>query len=661
MDTRIVKMGVGISFSGVLRAGCYGLLLLNLPCRSQVAEEDYPGLPWPWQYMGTFFDRNSDGGKTQSNFFLDRREIYTDCPGYEILNAGHHGGTHMAVQYRTGDGQWHWRPALYADLMAMPEYPPIADSLSGCYFLGDPENPGSYFVEYQRSDADGAHAVFYLSPRPVQGPDQQPFDGNPLLTMRRTRSGPGDPICKAGMWGLPAPFVRGDRKCLLLLPNGHRMVELPDCIWSTYPVVMDREPGEQWTDAAANDYQLIWTDSAGHWIPLRWNAVDILGGAPSPGDVPGLQASAAVFQYESGLYMLVIGGATKYSADWVNPTSRGFIFLYRFLGHPGFGPDPDYRVERIKTIVDPKDNSPNSAANVGGYLAGAIRPLLINLGSGSSAPPSFVIGLTRLATDNMNRWKFDFGSGPQFVSGGFAVLEGFRNPDGCPDFNLIPPRPDTARDYPHSYGMAVIPGEEGDDVVFKTGHESGFYVVRVPNRMGQFDLSTARILLDTDSIAPSQDWEMNFFSSCFIGLFPAEGSSAGYDMVIPLTVQRKGLTQDHEELRYTYISRPVESANPSEVGHLSDGSKVFQLEVMPNFPNPFNGRTVFSLRLRKDDEVEWAVFNASGREIHRSKREMLQAGMHHFTVHAEGWGSGVYFLSVRGSGGKATGKLLVIK
>ncbi len=38
---------------------------------------------------------------------------------------------------RDDQGAWHWRPALYPDRDSMPEYPPVSDAFSGCYFVTD--------------------------------------------------------------------------------------------------------------------------------------------------------------------------------------------------------------------------------------------------------------------------------------------------------------------------------------------------------------------------------------------------------------------------------------------------------------------------------------------------------------------------------------------
>jgi hypothetical protein len=515
---------------------------------------DYPSLPEPWSYLGCAFDVRYDDGKTQTNFFLDRIEIYPDSPGLEMVNTGHHGGTHVAVQYRDPNGRWQWRPAVYPDRATMPEYPPIADAFSGCNFLRDPDKLGAYWVTYQRSDPNGCHALWYMSPRPASTYRDQPFDGHALLTYRHDPCCPGDPISIAGIWNLPASFTLAGRSCLLTIPTGRRADELPTTTCSNYPVVLEREPNQTWADVPPNRYQHLWIQSDGQWQILRWNPLEILSCLPSPGTSPALQAQATVFTVGSRTYLLVIGGASQWGDDYCNPTSRGFIFLYRFLQGSGPGPGMDYRVELVQSIVDPHNALPGSAAMVGGYIPGALRPLPIRLTKSLQDVPSFVCGLMRRQPSDSNRWVHDFGDGPRPVAGGFVVLRGALEGG---DVRLIlepvrPSDPNMGRDYLSAYGLAVLPGPDGDDVLFKTSYNGRFLVLRVSNRGGAFDLERAVVLLDENDIRPTATWETYAFSACFLGLFPSEELGGGSDLVVPFSLQQHGALDD-ECLRHTFI------------------------------------------------------------------------------------------------------------
>ncbi|MCK4340216.1 MAG: hypothetical protein KAY37_00650 [Phycisphaerae bacterium] len=115
------------------------------PSEANSTRADYPELPEPWQYLGYFYDPLYDGVR-QTNCYLDRTEVFSESSGQELLHAGHHVGTHLAVQYRESDGSWYWRPALYPDRESVPEYPPLADPFSAVTLAENPECPGAYMA-----------------------------------------------------------------------------------------------------------------------------------------------------------------------------------------------------------------------------------------------------------------------------------------------------------------------------------------------------------------------------------------------------------------------------------------------------------------------------------------------------------------------------------
>ncbi len=514
----------------------------------------YPVLPTPWEYLGYAFDEKLDG-KIQTNFCLDRLEIYADAPGAELINTGHHVGTHIAVQYRDTAGEWHWRPGLYPDLEGMPDYPPVADAFSACYFIEDPDIPGAYVVGYQRSDPAGTHALFYMSPREVAGVWDQPFDGHALLTARCGDGVCGDSICAGGMWAHPA-FIRvGEKTCLLALPTGHREgFDSTGTPPSTYPVILEHDPDETWADVPANRYQYVWRQSGAWWKPLRWNAEEILG---ATGPDPGAQVQAACFSHGERTYVLVVGGATLNAADGDHPSRRGFMYLYKFLSGSAPGPDMDYRAELVQTIVDPRNALPGSPAMVGGFISGAIRPLPIRLQAGLPEVPCYVCPVVRREETDTSRWRMDFGEGMRDVAGGFVILRGYLE-GGEPRFALEPPipcNPESPCDYVSGYGIAVLPGSEGDEVLFKTGlpTSNGFLVMRVPNERGRFDLRHATTVLDQNDIIPGSSWKPYWFSACFLGLLASEEAGGGYDLVVPLSLEEILDPPGPEHLRHTFL------------------------------------------------------------------------------------------------------------
>jgi hypothetical protein len=458
----------------------------------------------------------------------------------------------MVVQYRRPDGTWDWRPAVYPDKESMPDFPPIADRFSATCFVEDPDHPGAYVTGYQRSDPLGTHGLCYLSPNLLKDVGGQPYEGHALLSMSCEDGICGDPICLNGFWNVPSFFQRSGLACMLALPSGYLEEQQSATRGTTYAVILERENDETWADVPTNEYQYIWIRSGPDWVPLCWDAAELLGEPIPPGADAGTQVQGCTFSVGDSQYLLAAGGAVLQPA-----TTKGFIFVYRFLDDSPPGPRMDYRVELAQAVVDPQGALPGSPAMVGGYTGGALIPLPIQLDEKSDSVPSYVCGVVRRATDDPDRWKHDFGSGLlENVSGGFVILGGY--PDGVePRFELIPPVPDEA-DYVSGYGIAVLPTDDGDDVLFKTPIEDAFVVLRVPNEGGTFDLGQAEVLLDSAQIVPSASWTPHFFSACFLGLEPNETIEGAIDLVVALSLEDLADPNHH---RHGYIQR----ANINEI------------------------------------------------------------------------------------------------
>jgi predicted amidohydrolase len=517
---------------------------------------EYPQLPSPWQYLGYFYDPLLDNGKKQTNNYLDRQELLPDAPGMELIHAGHHGGTHVVIQYRHPDGTWDWRPAVYPDKESMPDYPPVADRFSATYLVRDPAVPGAYVTGFQRSDPLGTHGLCYFSPKTSKQTGDSPYEGHALLSMTCEDGICGDPVCINGFWNVPSFFERNEKTCMLALPSGYLEDQNTSFKGTTYAVILERDDEETWASVPTNEYQYIWIQSGPIWVPLCWDPFVMLGEPVIQGVNAGTQVQACVFEVGASQYLLVAGGATKQTAI---STSRGFILLYRFLDNPAPGPRMDYRVELIQTVVDSPNALPGSPAMVAGYTGGALIPLEINLNAAPGTVPDYVVGVVRRSVDDPDRWKHDFGTGLlQNVSGGFVILRGYS--DGSePRFEIAPPVPDE-NDYISGYGIEILPTDHGDDVLFKTSIENSFIVLRVPNEAGEFDLNQAEVLLDGREIVPSATWNPFFFSACFLGLEDSETINGAIDLVIGFSLEDK---LDLEHQRHGYIVRPNLNGIPS--------------------------------------------------------------------------------------------------
>lgn len=86
-----------------------------------------------------------------------------------------------------------------------------------------------------------------------------------------------------------------------------------------------------------------------------------------------------------------------------------------------------------------------------------------------------------------------------------------------------------------------------------------------------------------------------------------------------------------------------------------------------NYPNPFNPVTKIrfdipaNIRLSGNDKVTLKVYDILGKEIATLVNEKLQPGAYEVTWDASGFGSGIYFYKLTGSGISDTRKMVILK
>jgi len=90
------------------------------------------------------------------------------------------------------------------------------------------------------------------------------------------------------------------------------------------------------------------------------------------------------------------------------------------------------------------------------------------------------------------------------------------------------------------------------------------------------------------------------------------------------------------------------------------------VELLPNFPNPFNPRTTVSFRLRAAADIELVVFDIGGHRVRTLAIGHRGAGIHHETWDGTSDGgstvaSGVYVVRLRAGRGVASRKIVLIK
>jgi hypothetical protein len=85
------------------------------------------------------------------------------------------------------------------------------------------------------------------------------------------------------------------------------------------------------------------------------------------------------------------------------------------------------------------------------------------------------------------------------------------------------------------------------------------------------------------------------------------------------------------------------------------------LVLYPNYPNPFNSRTVISFYLPNPDYIHLGVFDQLGREVAVIADERLAAGHHSFNWRSEQLPAGVYFCTLRVGGRTKIHKMILLK
>ncbi len=85
------------------------------------------------------------------------------------------------------------------------------------------------------------------------------------------------------------------------------------------------------------------------------------------------------------------------------------------------------------------------------------------------------------------------------------------------------------------------------------------------------------------------------------------------------------------------------------------------VELLPNYPNPFNPSTTLSYRLNRAGAVKLSVYNSLGQHISTLVDETQTAGSYSVPFDGQQLSSGVYFIRLESAGVVQTGKMVLIK
>lgn len=145
------------------------------------------------------------------------------------------------------------------------------------------------------------------------------------------------------------------------------------------------------------------------------------------------------------------------------------------------------------------------------------------------------------------------------------------------------------------------------------------------------------------------------------------------DLLLPAVLQNK----PHVELRWKYYhtgERMSDDSGARDELRIADihvtgdnfqrqnGREVSEFEILPNYPNPFNDRTVLRINLPEDTLLSITIFDTNGRIVKRVRDSIrLSAGFHTFPVDASGFASGLYFYQVQTPEWTGNGRMTLIR
>ncbi|MCH8495081.1 MAG: T9SS type A sorting domain-containing protein [Balneolales bacterium] len=86
------------------------------------------------------------------------------------------------------------------------------------------------------------------------------------------------------------------------------------------------------------------------------------------------------------------------------------------------------------------------------------------------------------------------------------------------------------------------------------------------------------------------------------------------------------------------------------------------VELLPNYPNPFNPTTTVPFTLHETGHVRITVYNAVGQDVQILANQVVTAGQHQVTFNASGLSSGMYIVQiVHESGQMHTRPVMLVK
>ncbi len=94
---------------------------------------------------------------------------------------------------------------------------------------------------------------------------------------------------------------------------------------------------------------------------------------------------------------------------------------------------------------------------------------------------------------------------------------------------------------------------------------------------------------------------------------------------------------------------------------VADHRQPDHLELVTNYPNPFNPSTTIEFSLRQPADVHVDIFDARGRHLERLADTRMSSGVHTLKWDAGQFASGIYFYQIQSEGTLKRGRMLLIR
>jgi hypothetical protein len=194
------------------------------------------------------------------------------------------------------------------------------------------------------------------------------------------------------------------------------------------------------------------------------------------------------------------------------------------------------------------------------------------------------------------------------------------------------------------------------DSSFGGGSISGSVNFQSTNKQTDFE----GITLLVRSLENSSFYSYNFgkeageykISNIPYGTYEVVAQKIGFDNAVSQVITIDTISNQIEEILVTFIITGIEN----ETINIPD-----KIELLPNYPNPFNPETRITFLLNEHVRVLLKIYNILGQEIVTLTDKSLPAGSHSVNFNASDLRSGVYIYSLSAGNFVQTRKMILLK